>query len=63
MGVILNKPTLSVVATSGNYNDLSNKPVLDNEPIQNSTNAITSGAVYSILGQIEEFLHNLNSGS
>ena len=28
MGVILNKPTLATVATSGSYNDLSNKPTI-----------------------------------
>lgn len=32
---------------SGDYNDLSNKPIVDNTPTQNSTNLITSGGVFS----------------
>lgn len=36
---------------------------LDNVPTQGSTNGITSGAVYSVLGDLETALHNINSGS
>lgn len=32
MGVLLNKPTLATVATSGSYNDLSNKPPIPAAP-------------------------------
>lgn len=36
---------------------------LDNVPTQGSTNGITSGAVYTVLGDLETALHNINSGS
>lgn len=39
---ILNKPTLSTVATSGNYNDLSNKPTIEN--IYTADGVIFNGA-------------------
>ena len=41
---------------SGNYNDLTNKPTIDTTITQNSTNAISSGAVYTALGNIEAAL-------
>ena len=43
---ILNKPTLATVATSGDYNDLSNRPTIPAAQVQSDWNA-TSG-----LGQI-----------
>lgn len=100
--------TLATVATTGDYNDLVNKPVnvsdfsndanyvtesqletkqdtlvsgtniktinnqsllgsgnivFDNVPTQGSTNAITSGAVYEVLGNLETALYNFNSGT
>lgn len=105
---INDKPTFADVATSGDYNDLVNKPVnvsefnndanyvtesqletkqdtlvsgtniktinnqsllgsgnivFDNVPTQGSTNAITSGAVYEVLGNLETALYNFNSGA
>ena len=105
---INDKPTFADVATSGNYNDLVNKPVnvseftndanyvtesqletkqdtlvsgtniktinnqsllgsgnivFDTVPKQGSTNAITSGAVYEVLGNLETALYNFNSGT
>lgn len=36
---------------------------LDSVPTQGSTNGITSGAVYTVLGDLETALHNINSGS
>lgn len=38
---ILNKPTLSTVATSGNYNDLTSKPVIPAAQVQTDWNAST----------------------
>lgn len=43
--------------------DIATKITLDNVPTQGSTNGITSGAVYSVLGDLETALHNLNSGT
>lgn len=40
---ILNKPTLATVATSGSYNDLSNKPTMPT--VNNPTITITQGGV------------------
>ena len=105
---INNKPTFADVATTGDYNDLVNKPVnvseftndanyvtesqletkqdtlvsgtniktinnqsllgsgnivFDTVPKQGSTNAITSGAVYEVLGNLETALYNFNSGT
>ena len=47
-----NTADLATVATSGSYNDLSNKPTIptvDTTITQNSTNAAQSGAVYTAL--------------
>lgn len=46
---IKNKPQLSTVATTGNYNDLLNLPSIDKVPIESSVNAISGGAVYTAL--------------
>lgn len=37
---ILNKPSLATVATTGSYNDLSNKPTIPTAPIHGSTGSI-----------------------
>ena len=42
---ILNKPTLSTVATSGSYNDLSNKPTIPSVP----SNLVTGSSVSYII--------------
>lgn len=46
---IKNKPQLSTVAETGNYNDLLNPPTIDTAPIESSSNAISGGAVYTAL--------------
>jgi len=40
---------LAAVATSGDYGDLTNKPVTDASPTEDSTNAVQSGGVFSAL--------------
>lgn len=53
------KTDLATVATSGSYNDLSNKPTIPtvtNSITQGSTDAVTSGAVYAAIGDIESLL-------
>ena len=41
MSYIKNKPTLSVVATSGSYNDLLNKPTIPEPQVDSDWNAET----------------------
>ena len=41
----MNKPTLATVATSGNYNDLSNKPTIPAAQIQSDWNQTNNAAV------------------
>lgn len=41
--------SLATVATSGSYNDLSNKPTIDSAPTINSGNAVASNGVYRAL--------------
>lgn len=43
-----NSTDLANVATSGSYNDLSDKPVVDSTPTKGSNNLITSGGVEAI---------------
>lgn len=52
---ILNKPSLSTVATSGSYNDLSNKPT-----IPTNNNQLTNGAGYitSVSGNISQLTND-----
>lgn len=50
---------LATVATSGSYNDLSNKPTIPtvtNQITSGSTDAVSSGAVYDAIGDIETLL-------
>lgn len=42
---ILNKPNLATVATTGSYNDLSNKPAVDSALSTSSTNAVENQAI------------------
>lgn len=44
---IKNKPSLSTVATSGDYGDLSNKPSTTSSVTSGSTALVTSGGVYT----------------
>ena len=47
--LILNKPSLATVATSGNYNDLSNKPnIPDISGIQSKLDGIAEGAEVNV---------------
>ena len=47
--LILNKPSLATVATSGNYNDLSNKPnIPDISGIQSKLDGIAAGAEVNV---------------
>ena len=48
---IKNKPTLSIVATSGNYNDLLNKPTIPNAQVNSDWNA--SSGISQILNKPE----------
>ena len=48
---ILNKPTLSIVATSGNYDDLLNKPTIPNAQVNSDWNA--SSGISQILNKPE----------
>lgn len=59
---------LSTVATSGSYNDLSNKPTIPtvvSTVSASSTNADAVGAklFYDTVGNIESALNTINSGS
>lgn len=57
--------SLATVAKSGSYNDLSDKPTIptvppiDSTPTSGSTNLVTSGGVYSVLGDIETLLNSI----
>ena len=51
------------VGVKRNGVDIATKITLDNAPTQGSTNGITSGAVYTVLGDLETALHNINSRS
>ena len=51
MAYIKNKPELSVVATSGNYDDLLNKPTIPNAQVNSDWNA--SSGISQILNKPE----------
>jgi len=55
--------SLATVATSGSYNDLSNKPTVDSTLSSSSTNAVQNQAVYAAIGDVESILQTLNSGN
>ena len=40
---------LATVATTGSYNDLTNKPTVSGDIIENGTNLVTSGAIYNAI--------------
>ena len=56
--LILNKPSFATVATSGSYNDLSNKPTIPSAVTNN--NQLTNGAGYitSVSGNITQLSNN-----
>lgn len=45
---------LAEVATSGSYNDLTDRPTVDNTPTPNSNNLVKSGGVYSTTPSITD---------
>ena len=57
---ILNKPNLATVATSGSYDDLSNKPVVDATPTANSNNLVKSGGVFGAIEDVMEAIDGTN---
>ena len=50
----VNRTALHNVAFTGNYAQLNNKPQYENAVVENSTKAITSGAVYKALSNISD---------
>ena len=59
--VTTNTATLATVATSGSYNDLSDKPIIATSVSVSSTNAETVGAklFYDTCGDIESLINAL----
>lgn len=51
--------SLSPVATSGSYNDLSNKPTIDSELSDSSTNAVQNKVITGIIGDINAVLEEV----
>lgn len=56
--------SLATVATSGSYNDLSNKPTIPTAGTitSGSTGYATGGDVYTVIGDVETILQTLNNG-
>ena len=59
-----NTADLATVATSGSYNDLSNKPTIPTAGTisSGSTGYATGGDVYTAIGNVESILQTLNNG-
>ena len=51
--------SLSQVATSGSYDDLSNKPTIDSELSDSSTNAVQNKVITGIIGDINTVLEEV----
>ncbi len=51
--------TLSPVATSGSYNDLSNKPTIDSALSDSSTNAVQNKVITETIGDINTVLEEV----
>jgi hypothetical protein len=51
--------SLSPVATSGSYNDLSNKPTIDSELSDSSTNAVQNKVITGTIGDINAVLEEV----
>ena len=51
--------SLSPVATSGSYDDLSNKPTIDSELSDSSTNAVQNKVITGIIGDINTVLEEV----
>ena len=61
-----NSTDLASVATSGSYNDLSNKPTIptvDASLSSTSTNPVQNKVIYEAIGDVESVLQKLNNGS
>ena len=56
---IQNKSIKSYVATSGSYDDLSNKPTIDSELSDSSTNAVQNKVITGIIGDINTVLEEV----
>lgn len=55
--------SLATVATTGSYNDLTNKPTIDTALSSTSTNAVENRAIYAVIGDVESILNTLNIGA
>lgn len=51
--------SLSTVATSGSYDDLSNKPTIDSELSDSSTNAVQNKVITGVIGDINTVLEEV----
>lgn len=51
--------TLSTVATSGSYDDLSNKPTIDSALSDSSTNAVQNKVITGVIGDINTVLEEV----
>jgi hypothetical protein len=51
--------SLSPVATSGSYNDLSNRPTIDSELSDSSTNAVQNKVITGTIGDINTILEEV----
>lgn len=58
---ISSKPNFATVATTGSYNDLSNKPTIDSSLSSTSTNAVQNKAVYSKINEVSNSIANVAS--
>ena len=55
MGAILNKPSLATVATSGSYNDLTDKPTIPTLPTGTEGNVVTYNSNGTIGGSVPTY--------
>ena len=51
--------SLSTVATSGSYDDLSNKPTIDSELSDSSTNAVQNKVITGVIGDINTVIEEV----
>lgn len=58
-----NTADLASVATSGNYNDLTDKPAVDNTPTPDSDNLVKSGSVFDISYAFKKIYSYIKSNS
>lgn len=53
---VTNKPSFATVATSGSYDDLTNKPTIDDKLRENSAHAVENGVLTHYLSPIIEII-------